>query len=1093
MIPRNKRERIINCPIGYENISNTCWDNCPNESEKDINNPIQCKYKNIKQVADNTYKTEKCNTGFNLIGNNCYGNCTSGQIVGDKCKITQSANLLGDKLLCGNKKSIILENKKCKEYISLNKSCPTGFRFEELYNTDIDISEGYCVNANSNINLENIYNNSFISKSLYYLNPTYHDATAIRDLCRVTRPSTLNSTTTFEKNSEWMPYDNTIPTISRCKQTFSGDGRYTCPIGYSLARETTSAIPSCFPDELFIQKTSSSCLTDYVEGISNGKCLPKQYFNTNAITGNKKLQDSKLCPTYSVFNNINNNCERDMDYFCPTGYKFNSTKEHCYKICQDSEVYFSKKESNITKEYCVPKTYLSTNNFEINTNVSCPNGSELDLETKNKCIKNYCPTGYLDINGICYQKCPTDYVNEGSNCTKSVNRPIDNTQKIQSCNQPYQISNDGNCYPVCPTNYFPDGNGNCVRGIPNTFSRSGISTTETCPQNHDLLGAFCFERCNNLSVNNGRYIENSEFCLLQCDPGFGPTNGNPSQCQKSCAAINPQPANGRFYNKPNSLTECDISCNPGFKLEDGICIKDCSLLNNSIRNGVFVNNPENKSECLINCNDSFIKNENGFCVKDCRNITPLLNRIVKLNSTEDECIQVCKNGFVEKNGVCVKNCGQDEPEFIGGNWILDPSNPNKDNCIRDCVTPPESKYNQERNRCEQDCTTKEPFPNGQWTMDRNGFCEFNCNRGYQKTPGNICVIDCGDTTIFPPPDNNSYMRRDSTTNTCVVDCKNSFIKNSEGKCVKDCVSFNGAIVNGYYDTTNNICSPRCNNPNFTFDPVAKLCRENCANLSTVTNGSWVNNYTTGNCEKKCNPEFELFNNNCLPDCLNIPNGITQRNQISGVCETICNDGFEKDGDSIFCYPRCNPVQNGSVSRVNKKCQTVCNPGFDLVINGSSTQCLPQTNNYLTNGSNLGSASGSSTGSTSGSNLGSTTGSPTGSPTGSNLGSTTGSPTGSNLGSTSGSTGSSSGSNTGSTTGSSSGSNTGSTNGSFNGLDLQTDLSGNNLEEEEEEEEEAEEKEEETFIKKYWYILLIPLIIIILIIIYFLIIRKKNIE
>lgn len=487
-----------------------------------------------------------------------------------------------------------------------------------------------------------------------------------------------------------------------------------------------------------------------------------------------------------------------------------------------------------------------------NCQSNCSEGKYLDIESQTclpcnlickTCIDSAsncttCPEDTYLLNSTCISACPSGTYPSASQVCEPCKGDCEICTGPNSCNAcKTGFLVDGECLDNCPKGTYPQFNPNiCLPCDPQCRACTNNACTE-CKDGFFLSGEKCLETCPIKTFPN---IQTNT-----CD-----------SCPENCDAC-------------NSSDKCD-RCQSGFYLEDGKCKTDCKAGSVSSNNGICIPCEKYCDICLSNNTSQCTQcekgkfNQNGICVdqcasnqfvdafgncKDCSVNCIICDDITSCSKCSSplilfisQCVDVCPNSYVEKDGVCIpcdtecKNClstnVQECTLCFEGKLLYDGS------CIDSC---PIQAYQNGKicSDCNPDCTSCS-----------NGITCDEC-RDPKFLKDGKCVDDCGD----------GYTQDGSACHPCqVTDCVDcSGNKTTCGKCSKGKVLLNGQ------------CVPLCSKGTYNFNGVCLPCDQTCAACSGPDSCTECNNdlvlTKNGLCAEKCPDGTVRIDGKCA-DCTN---------------------------------------------------------------------------------------------------------------------------------------------------------------------------------------------------------------------------------
>ena len=520
-----------------------------------------------------------------------------------------------------------------------------------------------------------------------------------------------------------------------------------------------------------------------------------EYYMMSIILNNKKINLVKIIFIIDNAGKINTNKIQEKDISDNLKYiKANFTNDsYLYFISYNESNYYSSHSNEKINVYTEIKsiTFNSYNiiPFEIINNITI---KSIDF------INN---TQYVYYIIESYETSIAQLITYYGIIDIKKNRVLFNTNeeiqqiKPKSSNSLLIITKDS-AYKLCI--FAKDNNNNCINECPQ--GQELILDTENsnhCGNQKENDCENYILKPNNICIpfcNNSIYIIENKSCYL-CNDIF--PNEKPYKIYNESSCINTKPENTFFlYEKIKILKYCNksckscfgdkenecLSCNEGYKLENGKCIKK-------------INCYKTCNECNGESTDE--KEQNCTSCKD--------NKL--LQEDKGNCIDTCLDGYYEKDKKC-KNCYENcEKCNKGGNETL-----------HNCTSCKENKLFQEDNgNCIDNCL------DGYYKDDKK--CK-NCNSNCKTCNNNS--TDCN--SCF----DNMFLIND--THKCLNECDISYYKNdSEKKCYK-CNSNCKSCSKGS-ENNNNYCLSCNENSIYQYLVKSKKyglnCVEKCPNFTIL--------------------------------------------------------------------------------------------------------------------------------------------------------------------------------------------------------------------------------------------------------------------
>ena len=629
----------------------------------------------------------------------------------------------------------------------------------------------------------------------------------------------------------------------------------------------------------------------------------------------------------------------------------------CYKkeeySCPDTHPYLYTYPSTDSKSYCLKSCRDTQNGFENEETYF------IDIEGTKQCLKEY--EGYkIDKNAFklvddC-KKSVTGIYNDGGECKDSCGEKKINFQTLEcienDCDQGlFELSNF--CYDKCPKNsekkYAQEGKcvecnieeGFYLNGNDNCLSSCGDFDSNKIFYHNDKENV-CYESQTGCKDNRiykySKYYSNEikdRICYKSCSD-IGETYKNEYKyiCYTDEEIINEQIQsilnNIYFYkntstgftkyisdSKNDAIKECfkygfkyllnNFQCN-------NTCTTDYKVLNSENDFGICY---ENSGDCT-NKGYTFHNISQKICSKDC-DVFEIYDENNNLK-TEDNCLSACPSSspqsYYEDKNSCKMSCS----------FYIEDSGKLK--CTDSCEY---FKVDDEKNICTEKCKNQEGKFSFYLTSDvgtnyKKGQCVEDCNviEGYHFSFDSTndhqpCLTEC--------PENEGYIYYDEK-NICFKECKNFYLKNTEGKI---------------------ICSDNCKNGNYIFP--GNICKDSTEVESCPSNAPFnfekeVNaDIKVKKCVSSCIENNFKFYKNSNKECVNnCSEEEIEKLEYNGVCYQSCPDGLYKSENGNKCVPSC---ESGLFKKESQelKCVSTCDAQY-ISLSGECVDNCALGENYL---------------------------------------------------------------------------------------------------------------------------------------------------
>jgi len=250
------------------------------------------------------------------------------------------------------------------------------------------------------------------------------------------------------------------------------------------------------------------------------------------------------------------------------------------------------------------------------------------------------------VNGVCPVACPAGTTPQGAQCL---------------CDSGQLINPGENC-TVCPSGQLPDNNSQCCAIENLEFGRAG----DACVGGGRYCAATSFANCS-LPLHVMQQPNTSVAVEGSCTAGMVPAGGAPS-CYATCV----DSLNSTDYNAPNVGCEAStVTCPPSTRLMNGSFA--CPFQ--------FGGCPEGVTTGSINCDCSRINAHNEFSLSGSFTCTaagvwegtggwfcngdPI--------APEQNCGEICTQGYEMVNGECVAVCGANQVRNSSGQCVCVPN------------------------------------------------------------------------------------------------------------------------------------------------------------------------------------------------------------------------------------------------------------------------------------------------------------------------------------------------------------------------------------------------------------------------------------
>ena len=660
----------------------------------------------------------------------------------------------------------------------------------------------------------------------------------------------------------------------------------------------------------------------YVKDTTNRKCI-----NCNSNSNSNDATQKSL--VYHYFG-VNECIERPN-----TGFYLVDPATGTIKNCDDSNCLLCNPKYNTDNTEIIGSTCTkcSESNHKILYDGSCvdecPNEKFGIMD--NECVncKNYNDKTMYNVNGVCVETIPSDYVVkdedynyavqcniECGTCVLDINKNI----KCTSCKDPYfqkykskdLTTSIVTCERTCGSYLIEDksdpNNQKCIN-----CKDSGLY----------FLDGTCVTRNSESGINMNYYVsqiagEKEYNYLKPCHSNCETCNEGPTSIKDNCASC----PNDKGLLDSNCVSSCEpnrvminkrcVNCaslsdsdnNPKYKLND-ICItkaekeqkesegahlivinSDFNILSDCTSPCLSCELDDSNNQICLTCvNGFFLQPNSNECLTHCNNF-----RYTVRNSDKNLCENCKDSGKFYYNGDCVNKNSEFE------NFYEAQTEPEKTyGVIYECYT-----------NCAK-CSKGEEIIDGVLQMNCD---ECKSNFYHDLLPSTNCISDCGEKLGVDKSDIN---------NKKCVNCKNYgdaphyklLIEDSTDNEV-ECIP---SKIDGYYisDENYNILEP--------CDPSCKTC-ENAADYCTECNLNYISHpYSPNKCIEECTTAFWYVDDNNIYKCSENCNSIIDSrrpNKGGNQCVNKCNDNecvFCKNTHSYYVY--------------NNNCVNACPNGYTV--------------------------------------------------------------------------------------------------------------------------------------------------------------------
>ncbi|XP_052281135.1 proprotein convertase subtilisin/kexin type 5-like isoform X2 [Dreissena polymorpha] len=445
------------------------------------------------------------------------------------------------------------------------------------------------------------------------------------------------------------------------------------------------------------------------------------------------------------------------------------------------------------------------------------------------CVKE-CPVPFYKNNSECVHNCGDMFVEEDRTCVQTCSNTefIDETLKflrqefierkcVKSC--PYFIF-DNTCTNVCPPssklimgddlNMAEPGKRLCVERCPDTHLYKTNVTHGT------TLATFCSKKCN-VVVEDG-------YCVNIC-PGNKVYFNNSCvfSCPLSRPVLNKQRVCTELYTENINVETSTCNCPPGTFLASNTCLQTCpetmpyycsfgTSTYTCYKTGSYPKSEyNNKFVCNTRCPNYKV---DGKCLDKCPLDKPYtFNNVSLINCWyescsgaiwENNCVNVCPDGYFTRNDGCTKTCENDE-------YVYNKS------CLRHC--PHDMKSRPDKIQYFELQEQSYGYVKKSIQKSTNICTELCADNEYQED--NICVTACPvfafrKKCISECPKNALYttavVLRTCEQESCYTNYKLPMHTSCSEKCLTNMFSLNNSCVHYCpkpYMTAGRMCVLSC--------------------------------------------------------------------------------------------------------------------------------------------------------------------------------------------------------------------------------------------------------------------------------------------
>ncbi|CAL6111159.1 proprotein_convertase subtilisin/kexin type 5-like [Hexamita inflata] len=471
---------------------------------------------------------------------------------------------------------------------------------------------------------------------------------------------------------------------------------------------------------------------------------------------------------------------------------------------------------------------------------------------------------------------------------------------------------ENSCEQICSNGYANVARLKCVDDCYTKDNHSAIhidnkTCITTCTFQTNFLSTnlkFCVDSCYNDDSHSAINYEKTK-CVPSCPPSTY-LSVNKEFCVKNC--YNEDSNSMLSLNKSICVTSCFESPNQnGYQTNDStMCVASCYDDDNHHVLNVA------KTQCHQNCDGAFYSVDKKFCVANCKT-----DQNVLADLGINNCVQTCTSGYVDiTSDHCTANCTADNASTFTDlkqkkcvdlciEGYLNVANLA---CVAECFTNDHSVLNAAKDKCISACNNLTEF----LTVNKKN-----------------CVVNC-------KKDDKSFLNMD---NTCVSQCKNSYVNWNSEKCVTDChADYSDSALS--LDQT--VCETTCSSDSFK-NKAGTHCVSNCY----FDDSHAVVNLQGTNCEASCSDGFmDLLQRNCISICVGF-GVVTSGSQcacgfmfklVNGQCVCDIDKGYLYNNAIKSCICDVNKGFQYYPDATTQKCNCDTSKGYNSVVNNYKCDC-----------------------------------------------------------------------------------------------------------------------------------------------------------
>ena len=656
----------------------------------------------------------------------------------------------------------------------------------------------------------------------------------------------------------------------------------------------------------------------------------KKYFNTNTNTCISTCPDG----TYGKYmgsidlGHVCTACESTCKT-CDEG-----TSSDCLSCDSATRLYRTSTKTCILKSGGCPEgEYETSGNCEPcppakNCKACVPSGASADCST--------CNGSDLISLGACVNQCPTNSMQQGSNCLPCTSPCASCSGTQTTCDSCISThKKEGNtCVTTCSSGFYESGS-NCLACTSPCATCTGAATTcDTCIGGYKKQGTTCVTTCSSGYFESGinclpctspcasctgsattcdscisTHKKEGNSCVTTCSTGFYENGSNCLACTSPCASCT------------GAATTCD-TCIGGHKKEGTTCVTSCST-------GFY----ESGSNCLQ-------------CTSPCATCTGAATTCDSCISTHKKegntCVTTCSSGFYESGSNCLA-CTSPCATCTGAATTCDTCIGGYKKQGTACLSSCTSGFYESGNTCYP-CTSPCATCSGSATncgscigshKKEGNSCVTTCSGGFFESGSNClpCTSPCATCSGAATTCSSCIATHKKEGNTCVTQCSSGFFESGSDclPCTSPCTTCTGSATTcdtciGSHKKQGSSCVTSCSTGFFESGSNCLPCTGDCSTCfgsATFCTGCNGGKYLlNGACVVSCGGlDYVEINGVCEPclspcttctgsqtNCASCSGGKLVKN---GACVDSCGDGYYQSGSScLSCQAPCSSC-NGS--------------------------------------------------------------------------------------------------------------------------------------------------------------------------------------